>query len=311
MSPRTDRLSSIVRDRGKYLASAGAERLASAFRGRTSTSRGRTSTSRGRTRSLVYLGAALAVAGVGSTTAATAASAATTTSAATTARAATASGSAAAPLSIAALTAATKATAVTPATTTPAPVSHGTAPQAATRQPQVVTWQQVRDAINRETNPVAARDGRLPAADRLMPVGTSGPQAWMPISPAQLGNATTIVQQALNKRMGIRSAVVAVATAMQESQLLNLRYGDLDSLGLFQQRPSMGWGTAAQITDPAYAADVFLTALERHQAGDPAWAWQPLWANAQAVQKSGFPFAYAKWESQAAGLVKQIAMRLH
>jgi hypothetical protein len=169
----------------------------------------------------------------------------------------------------------------------------------------------VRDAINRQTNPVAARDGRLPAADRLMPVGTSGPQAWMPLSPAQLGNATTIVQQALNKRMGIRSAVVAVATAMQESQLLNLHYGDLDSLGLFQQRPSMGWGTAAQITDPAYAADVFLTSLQRYQAGDPAWAWQPLWANAQAVQKSGFPFAYAKWESQAAGLVKQIAMRLH
>jgi hypothetical protein len=303
MSPRTDRLSSIVRDRGKYLASVGAERLASSFRGRTSTFRGRT-------RTLVYVGPALAVVGVGSTTAASAASAATT-SAATTASSATASGSAAAPLSIAALTAATHASAVTPATTTPAPAPHGTAPAAAASQPQVVTWQQVRDAINRQTNPVAARDGRLPAADRLMPVGTSGPQAWMPLSPAQLGNATTIVQQALNKRMGIRSAVVAVATAMQESQLVNLRYGDLDSLGLFQQRPSMGWGTAAQITDPSYAADVFLTALQRYQAGDPAWAWQPLWANAQAVQKSGFPFAYAKWESQAAGLVKQVAMRMH
>ena len=100
--------------------------------------------------------------------------------------------------------------------------------------------------------------------------------------------------------MGIRSAVIAVATAMQESQLLNINYGDRDSLGLFQQRPSMGWGTAAQVTDPAYAADAFLQALQQHQATDPSWARQPLWANAQAVQNSGFPFAYAKWETQAA-----------
>ncbi len=119
------------------------------------------------------------------------------------------------------------------------------------------------------------------------------------------------MRHALVKKMGIRSAVIAVATAMQESQLLNLHYGDRDSLGLFQQRPSMGWGTATQITRPGYAADAFLRALQRHQAGDRAWAHQPLWASAQAVQNSGFPFAYAKWESQAAGLVKDIAMRVH
>ena len=132
----------------------------------------------------------------------------------------------------------------------------------------------------------------------------------MPISPAQLSNATAIVQQALNKKMGLRSAVIAVATAMQESELLNLHYGDQDSLGLFQQRPSMGWGTAAQLTDPSYAANAFLSVLQQHQAGDPGWAMQPLWANAQGVQKSGFPFAYARWEAQAAALVKQIAMTL-
>ncbi len=149
----------------------------------------------------------------------------------------------------------------------------------------------------------------MPAADRLMPVGTSGPQAWMPLSPPQLANATTIVRQALARKMGVRSAVIAVATAMQESQLLNLHYGDLDSLGLFQQRPSMGWGTARQITRPAYAADAFLKALRAHQVIDPFWARQPLWVNAQSVQKSGFPLAYAKWESQAALLVRQIATR--
>jgi len=291
MSPRTDRLASNVRDRGEHLAAAGAERLASTLRSRT--------------RSLVYVGTALAVAGVGT---ATAASAATVSD--TTVSGSAASGSAAAPLSIAALTAATHTVSITPAMP-PAPAQDSTAHaagQAATAQHPVVTWAQVRDAINRETNPAAAQLGKLPAADRLMPVGTAGPQAWMPISSAKLANATAIVQQALHKRMGIRSAVIAVATAMQESQLLNLHYGDMDSLGLFQQRPSMGWGTAAQINDPAFAADAFLAALQRHQAGDPTWAWQPLWANAQAVQNSGFPFAYAKWESQAAGLVKQIAM---
>jgi len=132
----------------------------------------------------------------------------------------------------------------------------------------------------------------------------------MPISGSQLDNASTIVKQALQKGMGIRSAVIAVATSMQESQLMNINYGDRDSLGLFQQRPSCGWGTAQQILDPKYSADAFLTALQQHQSSDPGWVQQPLWANAQAVQQSGFPFAYAKWEIQAAQLVKQIVTQV-
>jgi len=108
----------------------------------------------------------------------------------------------------------------------------------------------------------------------------------------------------------LRAAVIAVATAMQESGLENISYGDRDSLGLFQQRPSMGWGTAAQITTPSYAADAFLSALATHQKADPGWAGEPLWATAQAVQKSGFPTAYAKWEKQAAQLVTSIATKL-
>jgi hypothetical protein len=146
----------------------------------------------------------------------------------------------------------------------------------------------------------------VPPADQLQPVGTAGPQAWMPLSPAQLSNATTIVQQAMARGMGARSAVIAVATAMQESQLQNLPYGDQDSLGLFQQRPSMGWGTAQQILTPKYAANAFLTALAQQQASSPGWASQPLWVTAQAVQKSGFPMAYAKWETQAVQLVKNV-----
>jgi hypothetical protein len=144
------------------------------------------------------------------------------------------------------------------------------------------------------------------AADQLMPAGTTGAQAYMQLSPAQLDNAKTIVLQALAKKMGVRSAVIAVATSMQESMLSNINYGDRDSLGLFQQRPSCGWGSAQQILDPKFAADAFLSALKKHQDSDPGWVRQPLWANAQAVQASGFPFAYAKWETQAAHLVKQI-----
>jgi hypothetical protein len=171
--------------------------------------------------------------------------------------------------------------------------------------PQPPSWQQIQHTVAKQTSPSEPQ-----AANQLQPTGTAGPQAWMPISPAQQTNATTIVQQALNKGMGLRSAVIAVATSMQESQLQNINYGDQDSLGLFQQRPSMGWGTAQQITTPSYAADAFLTALKQQQASNPGWAHQPLWANAQAVQKSGFPFAYAKWETQAVQLVKNIVTQV-
>jgi hypothetical protein len=172
-----------------------------------------------------------------------------------------------------------------------------------------MTWKQVRDVLAGQTFP-RAKAGTLPLADRLEIGPASGAQAYLPITASRMANATTIVRQALNKHMGLRSAVIAVATAMQESTLENLTYGDRDSLGLFQQRPSMGWGSAAQVTDPAYAADAFLSALRAHQSADPSWAGQPLWQNAQAVQESGFPYAYAQWENQAAQLVSSIARHL-
>jgi hypothetical protein len=171
------------------------------------------------------------------------------------------------------------------------------------------TWKQVRDALASQTFPKAA-PGKLPLADRLLPGSASGPQAYLPVTSSRMANATTIVRQTLGKHMGIRAAVIAVATAMQESTLENINYGDRDSLGLFQQRPSAGWGTPAQITTPSYAADAFLNALHAHQQADPEWASQPLWETAQAVQVSGFPYAYAKWESQAAQLVAGIARHM-
>jgi hypothetical protein len=147
---------------------------------------------------------------------------------------------------------------------------------------------------------------RWPAAERLLPVATAGPQNFIPVSPAQYANAATIVHVAMAKRMGVRSAVIAVATAMQESKLLNLNYGTGHSLGLFQQQWDMGWGTPQQIMNPAFASGKFLEALHTYQAADPEWARQPLYQTAQGVQRSAFPLAYAQWERQAAQLTAAV-----
>ena len=114
----------------------------------------------------------------------------------------------------------------------------------------------------------------------------------------QLTNAATIV--AVGKQLGVpeQGWVVAVATAMQESGLRNVDYGDRDSLGLFQQRPSQGWGTPEQVRSPDYAATQFY----QHLLGVEGWQQMPLTDAAQAVQRSGFPAAYARHE-QAAGEV--------
>lgn len=122
--------------------------------------------------------------------------------------------------------------------------------------------------------------------------------------------ASTIAAVGVSLKVPPFGIQVAEATAMQESKLHNVGYGDRDSLGLFQQRPSCGWGSAAQITNPAYAANAFLSALRSHESADPDWASKPLWATAQAVQNSGFPYAYAKWEAQAAQLVQRIASHM-
>jgi len=107
----------------------------------------------------------------------------------------------------------------------------------------------------------------------------------------QAANATTI--SAVGKRLGLpdHAVTVALAAALQESQLRNLHYGDRDSLGLFQQRPSQGWGTPAQLLDPQYAAGAFFKAL----AQVPGWETRSVTSAAQAVQHSGAPGAYATW----------------
>jgi hypothetical protein len=94
-------------------------------------------------------------------------------------------------------------------------------------------------------------------------------------------------------------AVIAVATAIQESSLNNLDQGDRDSLGLFQQRPSQGWGTPSQLTDPVYATNAFIDTLIKIHS----WQTMPLSRAAQAVERSALPGAYAQWEQAAGALV--------
>jgi cell wall-associated NlpC family hydrolase len=103
-----------------------------------------------------------------------------------------------------------------------------------------------------------------------------------------------------------RAWVIALATAMQESTLVNVNHGDRDSLGLFQQRPSQGWGTPAQIMNPTYAATTFYRRLVQV----PNWQHIPVTEAAQAVQRSAFPNAYARWEPLADALVQALVQSL-
>lgn len=140
---------------------------------------------------------------------------------------------------------------------------------------------------------------------QLEPSGLYGYQEHFTPSSDQWQNAKTIVQVAKRRSMSPYAAVIAVAVAMQESSLHNLTNAvDADSLGLFQQRPSMGWGSARQLTDPGYATTAFLSALTQYA---PGYGSMPLWQAAQATQRSGYPTAYARWEDQAARMVQQLA----
>ncbi|MFJ2159943.1 heavy metal transporter [Streptomyces sp. NPDC087856] len=114
-------------------------------------------------------------------------------------------------------------------------------------------------------------------------------------SQEQTMNAATIAAVGTGRGMPERAVTIALATALQESQLVNIEHGDLDSLGLFQQRPSQGWGTKKEILDPTYAAGVFY----EHLAKVNDYQQLPLTVAAQRVQRSGYPEAYAKHEPEA------------
>ncbi|EST34956.1 hypothetical protein [Streptomyces roseochromogenus] len=121
----------------------------------------------------------------------------------------------------------------------------------------------------------------------------------------QASHAATVAAVAHARGLPERAVTIALATAIQESKLRNLSYGDRDSLGLFQQRPSQGWGSPAQIRDPVYASGRFFDAL----AAVPDYLDLPVTVAAQKVQRSGYPEAYAQHEGMAATLAAVLTGR--
>jgi hypothetical protein len=118
------------------------------------------------------------------------------------------------------------------------------------------------------------------------------------LDPEQAAIAATIAGVAHHRAMPPRAVVVAYAAAMQESKLHNLDYGDLDSVGVFQQRPSEGWGPAKRLMDPVYATTRFFEVL----ATVPHYRSKPVYRAAQAVQRSADGYAYLQYQPQATQL---------
>src|SRR4051794_14930128 len=118
----------------------------------------------------------------------------------------------------------------------------------------------------------------------------------------QAEDATTIAAVGTRMRLPARAVTIALAAALQESKLHNYPFGDRDSLGLFQQRPSQGWGRPMQLLTPAYAAEAFY----RHLARVDAWQTLPVAAAAQAVQHSADGAAYAQWEEDARSMARAL-----
>jgi hypothetical protein len=119
----------------------------------------------------------------------------------------------------------------------------------------------------------------------------------------QASSAATITAVAVQRKLPARAATIAIATALQESKLRNLSYGDRDSLGLFQQRPSQGWGTKAQVRDPVYASNAFYDVLVKIEG----YRSLSVTKAAQKVQRSAFPSAYADHEADARVLASALS----
>ncbi|WFE30764.1 hypothetical protein O7623_26555 [Solwaraspora sp. WMMD791] len=161
--------------------------------------------------------------------------------------------------------------------------------------------------VTASTTSAAASDSGSGGVDTstLIPHGVQGEQSRITLSGEQTDNVKGIIAATKKAGMDERAAVVAIATALQESKLENLGHlgdrNDHDSQGLFQQRPSSGWGTVEQITDVEYSTTAFLNGLKAVDG----WQDMPLTQAAQTVQVSAYPDHYAQWETQAAELVAQ------
>lgn len=140
---------------------------------------------------------------------------------------------------------------------------------------------------------------------RLGPDCTVSADGEVSLDSAQMANAATIAAVGVRHKMPERAVVIALATAFQESRLENLSSGDRDSVGLFQQRPSQGWGTPQEIQDPRYASEKFYRALKKVRG----WKSMRVTDAAQKVQRSAYPNAYEKWADESTVLAKALMGR--
>lgn len=131
---------------------------------------------------------------------------------------------------------------------------------------------------------------------------TSGAGPAGRLDAAQQGTVALIISVGKQRNLPALAWQVAIQAGMQESGLRNLPGGDRDSAGIFQMRPSQGWGTYAQVTDPTYAVNKFYDVL----TAIPNWQQQRPGDSAQAVERSAFPLAYNNWEAMAAFLVQHV-----
>ncbi|MDJ0323579.1 LysM peptidoglycan-binding domain-containing protein [Cryobacterium sp. PH31-AA6] len=151
----------------------------------------------------------------------------------------------------------------------------------------------------------------LDAAVFIEPVVSAG--SVTPLTDEMRRNARIIVSVGRAAGVGDAGLVIALAAAAQESGLRNVHYGDRDSLGLFQQRPSSGWGSAEQVLDPLRASRAFFggpgnpnPGITRGLLDIPGWEQMTVTQAAQAVQISAFPDHYAKWETSAAAWLPEL-----
>ena len=129
----------------------------------------------------------------------------------------------------------------------------------------------------------------------------NGPEALY-LDTEQAANATTITAVAHRMRLPNHAVTIAIATVLQESKMHNLPYGDRDSVGLFQQRPSQGWGTPSQLLTPAFAAQAFY----RHLVKVDGWEELPVALAAQDVQHSADGSGYETWVEEARAIARAL-----
>jgi LysM repeat protein len=168
----------------------------------------------------------------------------------------------------------------------------------------------VASAAATTPRPVAAP---APVVSAPAPAPQIQPGQVVALTEEMRANASLIVRIGRQEGVPAQGIVVALAAAAQESGLRNVRYGDRDSLGLFQQRPSTGWGTPDQVLDPTRATLAFYGGANNPNTGRtrglldiPNWSAMSVTQAAQAVQLSAFPDAYAKWETSARAWLAQL-----